>query len=483
LPGADWARSILKRHNNLVSQRVATNISKCRAEVSPGIISEYFDNLSKVLQNIPAENIYNYDESNLQDNPGKQKMIFQRGTKYHERVQNHSKSSTLIMVYGSAAGVLLPPYIIFKSSEIWQPWTEGRPKGKPCCSEPCCLKGSRYNRTTHGWIDAVTFKDWFTTSFLPHAKRQPGRKVLIGDNLSSHIQPDIIFECEKNDIDFVRLPKNSTYLTQPLDVGFFRPLKQAWRNSLNEWKNQNTTLKAIPKSSFPSLVRKTLDCMDSCNGGGSIKVDLQASFKAIGICPLNKYKVLDKLPNENNSAIINDTITDYLKGQRYLNLDENSRKKRKKLSVPPGRSITSAVLGLNNLSSDEDTEINYPPLTDDNLDSDHEAPIDETVPEYQTPTETNLQIGSFVLVKIKFGKRVMSTYIYFAVIKSIVGSIITVTGLKSMDTSKQTFKIVKSDVFDVSIKNIEAILKCPMIEGVGDNIRYTFSHSVDVREA
>jgi len=57
----------------------------------------------------------------------------------------------------------------------------------------------------------------------------------------------------------------------------------------------------------------------------------------------------------------------------------------------------------------------------------------------------------------------MSTYIYLAVIKSIVGSI---TGLKSMDTSKQTFKIVKSDVFDVSIKNIEAILKCPMIEGV-----------------
>lgn len=223
--------------------------------------------------------------------------------------------------------------------------------------------------------------------------------------------------------------------------------------------------------------------MDSYNGGGSIKVDLQAFFKATGICPLNKYKVLDKLPNENNSAIINDTITDYLKGQRYLNLDENSRKIRKKLSVPPGRSITSAVLGLNNLSSDEDTEINYPPLTDDNLESDHEAPIDETVPEYQTPTETNLQIGLFVLVKVKFGKRGMSTYIYLDVIKSVIGSIITVTGLKSMDTSKQTFKIVKSDVFDVSIKNIEAILKCPMIEGVGDNIRYTFSHSVDVREA
>jgi len=102
--------------------------------------------------------------------------------------------------------------------------------------------------------------------------------------------------------------------------------------------------------------------------------------------------------------IINDTVTDNLKVQRYLKLDENSRKKRKKLTIPPGRSITAAALGLNNLSSDEDTEINYAPLTDDNLDSDHEALIDETVPEYQTPTKTNLKIGSFVLVKVKFGK-------------------------------------------------------------------------------
>lgn len=54
LPEVDWARNILKRHNNLVSQRVDTNISQCHAEVSPVIVSEYFDNLNKVLENIPA---------------------------------------------------------------------------------------------------------------------------------------------------------------------------------------------------------------------------------------------------------------------------------------------------------------------------------------------------------------------------------------------------------------------------------------------
>lgn len=68
------------------------------------------------------------------------------------------------------------------------------------------------------------------------------------------------------------------------------------RNCLNEWKNQNSRLKAIPKSSFPTLIRKTLDCMDCCNGSDSIAKNLQASFKANGIFPTKKKKVLAKLP-------------------------------------------------------------------------------------------------------------------------------------------------------------------------------------------
>jgi hypothetical protein len=65
---------------------------------------------------------------------------------------------------------------------------------------------------------------------------------------------------------------------------------------------------------------------------------------------------------------------------------------------------------------------------------------------------------------------------------NISDNIIKVTGLKSMKT-KQTFKLVKSDVFDVSLNNIQAVLKFPIIDGIGDNIKYKFPHSVDVREA
>lgn len=73
--------------------------------------------------------------------------------------------------------------------------------------------------------------------------------------------------------------------------------------------------------------------------------------------------------------------------------------------------------------------------------------------------------------------------IYLAVVKNIKDKIITVTGLKSLVTTKQTFKLLKDDVFEVNFEQIQAVLKYPKVEGVGKRIKYKFSHSLDGREA
>lgn len=36
-----------------------------------------------------------------------------------------------------------------------------------------------------------------------------------------------------------------------------------------------------------------------------------------------------------------------------------------------------------------------------------------------------------------------------------------------MNTSKQTFKLVQNDVFDVNKKDKQAVLKYPIVKGVG----------------
>ncbi|CAG4978049.1 unnamed protein product [Parnassius apollo] len=85
LPGPDFARSFLKRHSDKISQRVSQNIKRNRAAVSPDTIKEYFQQLQISVSDVPIENIVNYDERDLADDPGRKKIITKRGTKYPER--------------------------------------------------------------------------------------------------------------------------------------------------------------------------------------------------------------------------------------------------------------------------------------------------------------------------------------------------------------------------------------------------------------
>lgn len=166
---------------------------------------------------MPPQNILNYNESNLTDDPGARKCIFRRGVKYPERVMNSSKSAISIMFAASASGTVLPPYVVYKAERLYDQWCIGGPKN------------TKYNRTKSGWFDAMCFQDWFDRIAVPWAKELTGRKILIGDNLSSHIQIEVVRQCLRNDVRLVFLPPNSTHITQPLDVGFFRPL-----NSIGE---------------------------------------------------------------------------------------------------------------------------------------------------------------------------------------------------------------------------------------------------------
>lgn len=145
-------------------------------------------------------------------------MLTKRGIKYPENIRNASKASIYVMFCGSASGELLPPYVVYRSKNMWSTWREGRPSD------------CRYtNNSKSGWFNSEIFTDWFESLVLPRLKKLEGKKVLISDNLFSHLTDRVLKLCRDNNIYFVCLPPNSTHLTQPLDVAFFRPMKAAWR--------------------------------------------------------------------------------------------------------------------------------------------------------------------------------------------------------------------------------------------------------------
>ncbi|XP_072378227.1 uncharacterized protein [Diabrotica undecimpunctata] len=214
-PGEDLIKKIMVRYPE-ISLRFAENIKRVRAGVDENILRSFFENLAVELGGVAPTNIWNCDETNLTVDPGKKKVIVKRGCKYPGLIRNASKTSVSIMFCGNGKGELLPPYVNYRAAKMWTTWAENGPKG------------CRYNASSSGWLDANIFADWLgQVPVGAYVKKLNGKKVLLYENLSSHITVHALQLCRENDNHLICLPPNSTHLAQPTDVAFFRPLKIA----------------------------------------------------------------------------------------------------------------------------------------------------------------------------------------------------------------------------------------------------------------
>lgn len=59
------------------------------------------------------------------------------------------------------------------------------------------------------------------------------------DGHTSHMTLTLSQFCSNNKIILVALYPNATHILQPMDVGFFKPLKQNWRNARDTWNVEN----------------------------------------------------------------------------------------------------------------------------------------------------------------------------------------------------------------------------------------------------
>lgn len=424
MPGLDWFYKFLKR-NPVLTERMCQNIKRCRAELSPEIIHAYFDNLSQIIQDVPACNIINYDETNLCDDPGRTKVVCKRGTKYVNRILDSSKSSTSIMVSATGSGKLLPAYVVYRAQHLYPTWTENGPDN------------AVYNRTKSGWFEGAVYEDWFEKVALPYFRKCTGRRILIGDNLSSHLSIRVIQLCEQNNIEFILLPPNATHLLQPLDVAFFAPFKKIWRKLLTEWKQKNRGV--LPKSDFPRLLKKLFDNVEL-----NAAKNIISGFRASGIFPCDRNVVLNKLPKlteeqleqQQNQAEIDrrwsSTFVNFMKESRTLETKQNI-KRGKKINVAPGKGIRARDLGETSASREQSSTGNEFLIESDQSDKeesgddhsdmeengDDHSDMDEFIPGTNNPqdssfediTDQNLSANDYILVSFKCPKKTTRFFI------------------------------------------------------------------------
>jgi len=133
------------------------------------------------------------------------------------------------------------------------------------------------------------------------------------------------------------LPPNSTHLTQPLDVAYFRPMKVAWRKILTQWKeSKGRKLPSIPKDEFPRLLSLLMTKLKEKSAENLI-----AGFRKMGISPVDKSQVLLRLPQSATSCsgtgtgntatveLVSQSFIEHLTAARHGNNDKGVERARR----------------------------------------------------------------------------------------------------------------------------------------------------------
>ena len=336
IPGRYWLKNFKKRNHEPLRTRNREGLSIGRAKsLTPSNISQFFIDTYKPLYDLyglqfKPHCIWNLDETAFQALKNAMKVFVGSVSKNaYSLTSNSTKGSFTVLFCGSAAGVYLPPFTIYKSKSGL---TRGAVTGG--------AKDAAYGFTPSGWMEGPTFQTWFCKFFLPAVKKVDAHSahILFYDGHNSHLTYETFHFAKQYNVHIICLPPNSSHATQPLDVGVFKSVKQVYSKIVQNWWTESN-YQNIDRNVFPLLLKQLWAKLDSTwivNG-----------FKKTGLYPFNANALADKTIH---SVDDDDIIFKQTKG-RKPGLAEKALIKAVKESLKPkaNAAVQSAVLKRNNL--------------------------------------------------------------------------------------------------------------------------------------
>ena len=287
LPGKHWYRLFSARHPDLC-KRSAIALVHQRSQINLEMIEGWFNGLTSYLKKevpdvdgflLDPRRIFNADEigfpSSLKDGKVRTEIVYPvcaRGT-----------IQITVLACFNATGNYVPPLIIYP--------------GKRFCDRIICeFEEAIYGHTSSGWMDSdlfVSFLRHFNEFVVDQAIPKP--VLLLVDSNSARMSLEAARFCSKNNIILYCLLENAFHILHPCNLGFFSPMKAAWKSEVKNWQLANIG-SSLTKGEFLGVFKKAwakVAKMENALHG----------FQKCGLFPLNPANIdLAKL-NPSNSVI------------------------------------------------------------------------------------------------------------------------------------------------------------------------------------
>ena len=309
-PGDRWWSNFRKRRPELTLRKL-DKLDRSRARnCDPEVVSNYFALLKKTLEDNNLSRsprcIYNCDESFLPLDGSREKAVthIKRKTAYGQ--VNGTTEHITLLCGASAAGMALPPMIIYPKAFPGGAYTFKGPDD------------AVYAKSESGWVDSELFFAWMKKVFLVHAVSQRPVMLLV-DGHASHVTMDLIELARDNNVILFCLPPHTTHLLQPLDVSVFKSLKDHFYRSLRAFCFVKKKF-VVSKKEFASVVKEPFEKAFAMS-------NIKAGFKKCGIYP-NDPNAIDtakmkpsEMYSQPSTSSLNSTTDSERSGDKAHNSD------------------------------------------------------------------------------------------------------------------------------------------------------------------
>jgi hypothetical protein len=279
--GKRWAHNFVKRQPELKTRlfrRYDYQRAKCE---DPTIIRGWFRLVQNTIAKygIRSDDIWNFDETGFMMGVIMAGMVV-TGSERQGRpksVQPGNREWITVIQAINAEGQSIAPFIIGAGQYHLANWYR-----------ECDLPGDWVIATSqNGWTNNELGLEWLKHFDRSTTNRSTGPyRLLILDGHESHHSADFERYCKENKIITLCMPAHASHLLQPLDVGCFGPLKQAYGREIEHLIRCSVT--HISKTEFFSAFYTAFKATFT-------ESNIRGGFRGAGLAPFNPENVISKL--------------------------------------------------------------------------------------------------------------------------------------------------------------------------------------------